>query len=345
MLRMLDYTLSADKLDELRAAHRSTRDKREADRIKAVVLLAGGWTAEAVAEALLVDSNTVRNHFKCYRQGGIDALRLIGTGVGGSACMLDAVQLVGLDAHLQKNVYLSAKAVARRVKETYGVPYTASGMTAVLHRSGYVYKKPKLVPGKADRQAQERFLADYDNLMGNKGKDDPVYFMDAVHPQHNPVLACGWIKRGEEREIRSNTGRRRLNINGAIDLERLEPVVRFDDTINGESTIALFKQLEALHLATAWIYVICDNARYYRSKAVQEYLKNARIKLVFLPPYAPNLNLIERLWKFFKKTILYNRYYETFDEFRAACENFFSDPRKYHRELRSLLTANFAIVG
>jgi transposase len=121
--------------------------------------------------------------------------------------------------------------------------------------------------------------------------------------------------------------------------------VRFDESINAESTIALFKQLEQLNVLAVCIYVICDNARYYRSKAVREYLKTSRIELVFLPPYSPNLNLIERLWKFFKKKILYNRYYETFDEFRIACEEFFANPRKYHRELRSLLTENFAIVG
>ena len=62
-------------------------------------------------------------------------------------------------------------------------------------------------------------------------------------------------------------------------------------------------------------------------------------------PYAPNLNLIERFWKFFKKKILYNRYFEGFDEFRAACEGFFQNPSEYKRELRSLLTENFAIVG
>jgi transposase len=342
---MLDYTLSVDKLPELRAAHRGTQDKREADRIKAVVLLATGWRAEDVAEVLQVDPNTVRNHFKCYREGGIEALSRVGTGVGGSTCALDAEQLISLDAHLQKNLYLSAKAIAHWVQETFGVSYTESGMTSVLHRLGYVYKKPKLVPGKADPQAQKEFLVEYENIKKNKGKNDPVYFMDAVHPHHNPVIACGWIKRGEDQEVPSNSGRQRVNINGAIDLERLEPVVRYDDSINADSTIALFDQLQELNIAAAWIYVICDNARYYRSKAVQEYLKNSRIKLVFLPPYAPNLNLIERLWKFFKKKILYNRYYETFEEFRAACEEFFRNPRKYHRGLRSLLTENFAIVG
>ena len=341
--RMLDYTLPAQQLAELRAAHRNTRDKREADRIKAVVLLATGWTAEQIAEVLQIDANTVRNRFKCYRRGGIE--ELVRVALRGSKCALGEDQLASLDAHLQTHLYVTAKAVAHWVEETFGVSYTESGMTAVLHRLGYVYKKPKLVPGKADATAQREFLAEYEKLKKDKGEDDPVYFMDAVHPQHNPVIACGWIKRGEDREVRSNTGRRRVNINGAIDLERLEPVVRFDDTINTDSTIALFEQLEQVNLAATWIYVICDNARYYRSKAVKEYLKTSRIKLVFLPPYAPNLNLIERLWKFFKKKVLYNRYYESFDEFRTACEAFFTNPRKYHRELRSLLTENFAIVG
>jgi transposase len=340
---MLDYSLPAEELAELRAAHRGTRDKREADRIKAVLALATGWRAEEVAEILQIDANTVRNHFKRYREGGIQALRDIA--FRGSACALDTDELALLDLHLQEHLYLSAKAVAHWVQETFGVSYTDSGMTALLHRLGYVYKKPKLVPGKADPQAQAQFLAEYDKLKQDKGEEDPVYFMDAVHPQHNPVLACGWIKRGEDRSVRSNTGRQRLNINGAIDLDRLEPVVRFDDTIDADSTIALFQQLEALNLAATWIYVICDNARYYRCKAVKEYLKTSRIKLVFLPAYAPNLNLIERFWKFFKKKILYNRYFESFAEFREACEQFFQNPGKYKRELRSLLTENFAIVG
>ena len=298
--------------------------------------LATGWTAEEVAEILQVDANTVRNHFKRYRVAGLAGLNRVGDGVGGSPCLLTEEQLIALDIHLQANLYLSAKAIAHRVEETFGVSYTESGMTAVLHRLGYVYKKPRLIPGKADREAQERFLEAYDEIEKNTGKDDPIYFMDATHPQHNPVLAGGWIKRGEEQEIPTNTGRRRVNINGAIDLERLEPAVRFDDTINADSTIALFKQLEAIHLTAVCLYVFCDNARYYRSKAVQEYLETSRIKLVFLLPYAPNLNLIERFWKFLKKKVLYNRYYETFDEFREACETFFKNPHKHQRELRIL---------
>ena len=279
--RILDYTLSAGKLAELRAAHRSTRDKREADRLKAVILLASGWPAEQVAEALMVDPNTVRNHFQRYHQGGLEALGEVA--FCGSACQLDDVQLVLLEQHLRTHRYPTATAIAAWVEETFGVSSTESGMTALLHRLDFVYKKPRLVPGQADPAAQKAFLAEYETLKHTR-PEAPIYCMDAVHPQHNPVLGSGRIKRGQDQAVRSNSGRQRLNLNGAIDLERLEPMVRFDATIDADSTITLLKHLEQLHLSAAWIYVICDNARYYRSKAVREYLETARIKLIFLPP-------------------------------------------------------------
>jgi transposase len=339
---MLDYRLSPEILAELRRAHRRTRDKREAYRINAVLLLGGGWTAEQVAEALLIDPNSVRNHFKSYRDGGLKALG--DEGYCGSECLLGIEQLAHLELHLKAKLYPTAKAVAAWVEESFGVSYTPSGMTALLHRLGFVYKRSRLVPGKADPQAQREFLADYQKLKETH-PDAPIYFMDAVHPQHNPLVGCGWIKRGEDQSIPSNSGRRRLNINGAIELKGLTPLVRFDERIDAQSSLALFRQIEQSNPLASSIPVICDNARYYRSRAVAEYLKTSPIKLVFLPPYAPNLNLIERLWKFFKKTVLYNRYYERFSQFQEACTDFFNDSRKYHSQLRSLLTENFAIVG
>jgi transposase len=340
---MSDYHLTDEQLLELRATHWRPRDKREADRIKAAVLLAIGLTAEQVAEVLQIDANTVRNQFRRYQQSGIEAL--LSAAYRGSACELTESQLAVLETHLNGHVYLTCKGVANWVEDAFGVCYTESGMTALLHRRGYVDKKPKLIPGKADADAQKAFLADDEQLKQTAGDAGPVYFMDAVHPQHNPVIAYGWIKRGQAQAVRSNTGRQRLNINGAINLEQLEPVVRYDDTIDATSTITLLTQLEQRHPAATAIHVICDNARYYRAKAVRAYLQTARTKLVFLPAYAPNLNLIERFWKFFKKQVLYNRYFETFNDFKAACEAFFGNPSQYRSQLRSLLTVNFAIIG
>ena len=153
---MLNYTLSSDQLDELRSTHRVTRDKREADRIKAVVLLATGWSAEEVAEVLQVDPNTVRNHFKRYQQGGLVELGHVA--FRGSEGLLTETELALLDAHLETHLYLTAKAVAQWVEEQFRVRDTESGMAAVLHRLGYVHKKPKLIPGKADGTGSVRFL-------------------------------------------------------------------------------------------------------------------------------------------------------------------------------------------
>jgi transposase len=99
---MNNYTVAADQLEQLRTAHRKTRDKREADRIKAIVLLASGWSAEDVAEVLQVDPNTVRNHFKRYQQGGLEALGQVA--YRGSASALTDAQLAMLDAHLQTHL-------------------------------------------------------------------------------------------------------------------------------------------------------------------------------------------------------------------------------------------------
>jgi transposase len=147
------------------------------------------------------------------------------------------------------------------------------------------------------------------------------------------------------KEIPSNTGRDRLNISDTINLERLEPVVRFDDTINAASTTALFEQIEDANPESQRLYVICDNAGYYRSKEVRHFLETSKIELVFLPPYSPVLNLIERLWKFLKKPVLYNSYYETFCKFRKACVQFFHNSKAYTAEKRSLLTEKFQIIG
>jgi transposase len=95
----------------------------------------------------------VRNHFKCYRRGGL--LGLLHVAYRGGDWALGEAELAVLDAHLQTHLYLTAKEVAAWVEESSEVRYAVSGMTAPLHRLGFVYKKPKLVPGKADHAAQE----------------------------------------------------------------------------------------------------------------------------------------------------------------------------------------------
>jgi transposase len=340
---MQDYRLTTQALAELRAAHCAARNACEAYRLNAVILLGSGWSAAEVSAALLMDPDTVRNHFKRYKRGGLPGLEQMN--YMGSEALLAPEQLTELDTYLQAHLHQTAASVARWVKARFSVGYTASGMTALLHRLGYRYKKPKLLPGKApDPEVQEAFIEKDRAIKDNNGEDDVVLFMDATHPQHNPVLAGGWIKRGKRFRLKSNTGRRRLNINGVVNVQRLSVVVRFDETIDAHSTIALFRQVEAAYPHANTITIICDNARYYRSKLVTKYLERSRIRLEFLPAYSPNLNLIERFWKFFKRQVLYNQYYETFDDYKQACKQFFANLDRHTEQLRSLLRENFEIV-
>ena len=144
--------------------------------------------------------------------------------------------------------------------------------------------------------------------------------------------------------LKSNTGRERLNLNGAYNLEDHTVVIQESESINAQSTVRLFEKM--MHnQPSGLIYVILDNARYYRSELVRTFVKkNKRIKLLFLPPYSPNLNVIERLWKFFKKKVTYNTYYEKFAVFREYCLRFFKELDKYRAELETLMTDNFQLI-
>ena len=336
---MRDYTLSKSKIAELETLHRSLRDKRQADRVKAVIALSKGWSAAQIAEILLFDETTARHYFERYQQGDADAL--LNDNYTGAEPKLDEHQIKELERYLEDHLFTDSKSVIAHIARQYGVRYSVSGVTDLLHRLDFSYKKPTHVPGKQDTAKQQAFIEEYEHIKVTKGKNDPLYFADATHPQHNSVPSYGWIKKGQEKALKANCGRQRLNINGAINIETLEPVTGFYDTINAQSAIDLFAKIEAKHPDAETIYIIVDNARYYRSCLLKEHVEGTKIQLIFLPPYSPNLNLIERYWKFFKKKVLNNHYYETFAEFKRACESFFRKRKKYLPELQTLLTENF----
>jgi transposase len=144
---------------------------------------------------------------------------------------------------------------------------------------------------------------------------------DAIR-EHITQLSYGWIKKGIRKEIAANSGRSRLNLSGALDLISSKLHVQEDVTLNATSTIAFLKKIERAYPTKDKIYVICDNARYYRNKDVTAYLEDSKVELHFLPPYSPNLNPIERVWKWMKERVMYNTYYADFMDFRNAVLGF-----------------------
>jgi len=339
---MNGLTLPKEEIIALRAAHRRAKNKRDADRIKAIYSLAIGHTISQVASILMIDEETLRNYQKSYEEGGISAL--LKNNYNGSMCKLNDLEIESLKIELENSIYLTTQSVVEYVEKQFGIIYTQSGMRDLLHRIGYEYKKPKLVPGNPDSEAQELFAAQYEEFMHKKASDVEVLFLDAVHPEHNTLAAYGWIKRGERRELKTNSGRERLNLHGAINAQTYQVTLIESETVNAESTIALLTAIEYAYPYSRELYIILDNARYHYSKEVKEFLEGRKIKLVFLPSYSPNLNLIERIWKFFKKKVLYNRYHENIDAFRKECINFFRNIGDYHDEIERIMSGEFEIT-
>ena len=303
--------------------------------------LHNGYTYEQIAQVLMIDEVTTRRYVQKYQEKGIDGL--LECRYAGGVGKLTLTQESGLRNYLICQTPQTAKSVVAHIKDRYGVNYTVVGVTKLLHRLGFVYKKPKVIPGKVDSTKQTEFIEQYQDLKKSLGPNDRIYFADATHPQHNTMLAYGWILKGKahDKYIKSNTGRKRLNLNGALNLKDKTAVVLEEQTINANATINLLTAIKEKQ-RSGKIYIILDNASYHHSKVVTSWLKkHKRFKTIFLPPYSPNLNIIERLWLFFHKKITYNRYFESFEEFKKTSLNFFKDLKYYQQELSALLTDSF----
>lgn len=340
-MHSMDNFLSPTEITGLKLLHKKA-DRKQRDKIKAILMLNKGYEYAEIADILLIDYTTVWRWYEKYVVGG--TTELLRDFYLGGTCKLTETQLTQLTEHLDRTMYLTAKEICAFVKKTFKVKYTPKGMTSLLHQLNFTYKKPKHIPGKADIEAQRAFIRRYRKLCKTKASEDKIYFMDGVHPMHNSQPAYGWVRKGKDMVLKSNTGRQRLNLNGAYNLEDHTAIVQETGMINAQATIALLKEILRKQ-PMGMIHVVLDNARYYRSKHVKAFVEcNKRIQLIFLPPYSPNLNVIERLWKFFKKKVIYNTYYEKFAVFRKSCLDFFRRLGKYKIELQTLMTDNFQLI-
>jgi len=167
-----------------------------------------------------------------------------------------------------------------------------------------------------------------------------VLFMDGSHFVQAAFLGCLWCF--ERIFIRSPSGRKRWNVLGAYNaITGQLTTVANDGYITATTVCELLRKL-AEQYAGRPIVIVLDNARYQHCKLVEELAKELGITLQFLPSYSPNLNLIERLWKFVKKKCLYNVYYETFDEFTSGINDCLSRVETdYKTELETLMKPNF----
>ena len=339
----MDIPLSKEDQKALIQLHRNTKEKRTADRIKAIILLNKGYTQKEIASILMLDEDTISSWIKKFNSS-INIEVWLDNNYVAYKGKLNPDQLSQLKMYLTNNIILNAKQVICYVKEHFGKSYSLSGMKDLLHSLGFSYKQLTLFPSKADIEQQQQFVLEFEQLHQHLGEDEEIVFIDGVHPQHNTKSSKAWIKKGTEQYLPANTGRQRLNFNGAYNPNNQDVIIREDPSINAQSTIKLFEQIQNKYSIKKWIYAIADNAKYYRSKLVKKFLANSNIKLIFLPPYSPNLNLIERLWKYLRKQVINTTYYPKFEQFKTAILNFFKNIDSKKTELKQFIGSNFHIA-
>ena len=167
-----------------------------------------------------------------------------------------------------------------------------------------------------------------------------VLFVDAAHFVFGPFLGLLWCL--VRLFVPGPSGRKRYNVLAALNAVTHEVIrVANHSYINAESVCGLLRQIAAAGLPRP-VTLVLDNARYQRCQLVQALARSLRIELLFLPSYSPNLNLIERLWKFVKKECLASRPLPNYEAFTQTIDDGLNSLRtKYKQQMTTLLTLNF----
>ncbi|CAM3353537.1 transposase (fragment) [Xenorhabdus nematophila AN6/1] len=169
-----------------------------------------------------------------------------------------------------------------------------------------------------------------------------------MHPTQSTKLSYGWMKRGREhvKGVETTGSRTRLNLMGALNLQRLdETVIREYPTINAKNVVLFFGAIRETYPLSQKIHLILGGAGYHRAEIVKFFAEVLNIELDYLPPYSPNLNPIERLWKYANEQVRNNLYFPDAKTFREVLHHFFhvTLPEKSN-ELITRLTDNFQIL-
>jgi transposase len=231
----LDATSRQDLTELARAglaAHRLAR------RANALVLLDDGMSCAAVAKVLLLDADTIRSWHRLYEEEGIEGLANFG--YEGSACRLSEAQQDLLTAWITETLPRTTREVGAWIEMECGIAYQSrSGLIALLHRLGMEHRKPQSVSRKLDPDKQAAFITAYEDLLNHLADDEAVLFGDAVHPTHAVRPVGCWAPRDLPIAVAQTSGRQRLNIHGALDLETGKTRMLEVATVNAASTIML----------------------------------------------------------------------------------------------------------
>jgi len=296
---------------------------------------------QKIAQLLNISDDTVTNYLKAYEAEGL-------AGILENRHYKPLSQAVEFFEQIKKSLdehpVATGKEAADRIKKITGIDYSESQARRIMKKLGFKCRKTGSIPGKADPQLQMDFLTDelLPRLEEARNGDRKVFFVDAAHFVWGAFLGMVWCF--TRIFIRTGSGRKRYNVLGAVETKDHDWIsVQTTGSINAQVVIELIKKIHRKY-SKEEITLVMDNARYQYNAEVRALAESLGIELLYLPPYSPNLNLIERVWKLVKSKCLRNKYYENFDDFQTAIDEFvYSMKGKNKILLKSLITENFSI--
>ena len=342
---MKTIQLTPQQRKDIGERRRHAQDRRVYQRLSAVLWSDGGRSREEIAQLTGVSTRQVGQWFRISRNKGLDQLCTLH--YRGDPGRLRPAQVERLKHQIATGVFHNAEQVRTWVEVTFGVAYSATGIKDLLRRVGASYHKVSGSFWKADVEEQKKFVRKHRRHKREAGPGTRRYFVDACHPVWGlGLLHSCWSLVGQRLLVGVGGGRKRLNILGAycpddhdyVDLRLTK------ENITGEQFVRLLEALRAKHPDTEKFLLYLDNARYYGKPCVKEWLAAHReFRLVPLPAYSPNLDLIERLWKFLRRKAL-SRWLRTFEEMQEAVAGVLDHLDDYRDELATLMTERVAIV-
>lgn len=316
-----------------------------AKKIVAIILLALRVHVPQVMELTGLGRTTIYKIYAKVKSGltleELNAL-LIGKGGRGRPSKLSDSQKEEIIAHIDEHNFFSLWHIADYIFETHGISMALSSVRNFLQESGIKKYKCGSLPAKADPKVQREFHENtmVDLIEKNKRREIKLYYMDAAHF----VLGNGFIASiyGRTRRFcKSFSGRKRYNVLGAVEFASKRILTVTNNTYITAPEVV--EMLCKIHAESDGLvpYVFLDNARYQKCTLVSDTAKKLGIRLVYLPSYSPNLNLIERLWKY-TKAELRCHYYSDFDTFKKQIDKILNEAQTTRKDkLESLLSDKF----
>lgn len=313
-------------------------------KLHVVYLKSLNLSHQDIALIARVSADTVTRYLQEYSQGGLPAVSIVRTYSPTSKLLPHQVDI---KAYFQSHPPHTVSEAVFEIEQLTGIKLGLSACREFMRKHlGMKCRKMAAIPSKADPERQEVFLKnDLEPLLEEerKGKGR-VFFVDAAHFVMGAFLGMIWCF--ERLFLKSSSGRKRYNVLGAYSNQDTDLITITNEAyINSDTLVELLIKIKQTH-PDSKITLVMDNARYQRCKKVTDKAKESGVHLLFLPPYSPNLNLIERLWKFTKKKCLYNKYYEYFTDFKGAIDECLAHVKtKFRDQIKTLLNPKFQLFS